>query len=612
MSALTDIAIVVNALGWTLIHFLWQGAMVAILMWLIYSLIPQNRSQQRYLAGIGLYLLLLPVSINTFLFFSKSTSITTEILPGEFPMVSVASGVKPGLGFWLNEGIEPILPLIVVLWALGVTLLALKTLFAWLGTRWLVRKNVTAISAGLQERVDRLMIRFHVRQAVSVLVSTRVKVPTVIGWIRPVILMPAGVLARLPVQQLEMVIAHELGHIRRYDYVVNLLQVVIDTLFFYHPCVRWMSSRIRQEREHCCDDFVLSHQCRPSLYARALANLEILRRPAHTTVLAATGGDLLHRVHRIAGSDLPGKSAGFAQLAMMTVLIAVAAAGVSGGLEISSYSPVVSSDTIRMTGRNTFAGSFNSGRDQWMDQFEPYDSIRQGNENSVQSNVMQDPPLNSNQAEQPTRLMPVVNKVARQREPLDTESNKPVHIDTKFPSVQLAGLDHSLLVQPDQSFDRVVIEAADREIDKQHNGVKPRKKATVKPIKTVSPKYPSYARSRAVEGWVKLSFTVDKRGRAKDIKVLDGSPLQVFDRAAEKALRKWKFEILPGHNVDKSLVQTFDFSMHPSDVRPVSRNRRCNKTGSNICGMFYRQETVENYGPQSVRIEASNKHQHRQ
>lgn len=609
MSGLADITIFVNALGWTLIHFLWQGAMVAILMWLIYSLIPQNRSQQRYLAGLCLYLLLLPVSISTFLFFSKSTSITTEILSGEFPMVSVASGVKPGLGFWLDEGIEPILPLIVILWALGVTLLALKTLFAWVGTRWLVRKNVTAISTGLQERVDRLMIRFHVRQAVSVLVSTRVKVPTVIGWIRPVILIPAGVLARLPVQQLEMVIAHELGHIRRYDYLANLLQVVIDTLFFYHPGVRWMSSRIRQEREHCCDDFVLSHQCRPSLYARALANLEILRRPAHTTVLAATGGDLLHRVHRIAGSDLPGKSAGFAQLAMMTVLIAVAAAGASSGLEISAYSPVVSSETIRMTGRYTFAGSLNSGRDQWMDQLEPYDRIRQGNENSVQSNVRQDPPINNNQAEQSTNLTPVVKKVSGQREHLDAESSsQPVHSETKPPSIQLAGLDRSMLAQPDRSMDRVVIEAADSEIDKQQNGEKPRKKATVKPIKTVSPKYPSYARSRAVEGWVKLSFTVDKRGRAKDIKVLDGSPLQVFDRAAEKALRKWKFEILPGHNVDKSLVQTFDFSMYPSDVRPVSRNRRCNKTGSNICGMFYRQETVENYGPQSVRIEASNKH----
>jgi len=164
-----------------------------------------------------------------------------------------------------------------------------------------------------------------------------------------------------------------------------------------------------------------------------------------------------------------------------------------------------------------------------------------------------------------------------------------------------------LYAQPDLSLDSVASNPVDSKMDKQQISLEPRKKATVNPIKTVSPKYPSYARSRAIEGWVKLSFTVDKRGRAKDITVLEASPVQVFERAAEKALRKWKFEILTGHSVDKSLVQTFDFSMHPSDVRPISRNRRCNKTGSYICGMFYRQETVENYGSQSVRMEASNK-----
>ena len=110
-----------------------------------------------------------------------------------------------------------------------------------------------------------------------------------------------------------------------------------------------------------------------------------------------------------------------------------------------------------------------------------------------------------------------------------------------------------------------------------------------------------------MEGWVKLSFSVDDNGRARSIEVLDASPTQIFNRAAEKALRKWRFELLPGHDTQKVMAQTFDFSMHPSDVRPVSRQRRCNKTGSNICGMAFNQENVDYYGSQNNRREAANR-----
>lgn len=607
MSGLTDIAITVNALGWTLVHFLWQGALVAVFMSMIFVLIPPRHSRQRYLAGLALYFLLLPVAINTFLFFLESSSIKSEILPGEFPMVSVTSGVKPDLGFWLNEGIEPMLPLIVILWTLGVALLGLKTVFAWVGTRRLVRTDVAAVASGLQKRIDRLVKRFRVRQSVTVLVSTRVIVPTVIGWIKPVILIPAGVLARLPVQQLEMVIAHELAHIRRYDYLVNLLQVVIDTLFFYHPAVRWMSRKIRQEREHCCDDFVLGHQCRPALYARALANLEFLRRPPDTTAVAATGGDLLHRVHRIASKKVPRKSAGFAQLVMMTVLVAVAAVGAKGGLEISTFSPVAAPDSGSLKGQTIFAGPFSSSRDHWMNQFDLYDRIRLGLENNSSDSIAAGQSLLSREVGSSEASLPVVVNAAKQKPSIVKANDGAFQLEKKPRNPQHAGLQHNLPMQVDMPKTDVDTGFTESDMNATKLIKKARKKATVKPVKTVNPKYPSYARSRAVEGWVKLTFTVDKRGRAKAITVVDSSPEQVFDRAAEKALRKWKFEVLPGHNTDRPLVQTFDFSLHPSDDRQSSRNRRCNTTGSNICGMFYRQETVEKYGPQAVRMEASNK-----
>lgn len=601
-----NIAIIINALGWTLIHFLWQGMLVASLMWLLLKLIPQQRSQWRYLGSLGLYFLLLPVSINTFIFFFKSAA-APAVLALDLPMVSVAAGVKPGMDFWLNEGIEPLLPLVVLLWALGVSLLAIRTLIGWAGTRLLVRKNVESISAGLQRRVDGLIGRLHVRQAVSVLVSSKVKVPTVIGWIKPVILLPASVLARLPVQQLEMIIAHELGHIHRYDYLVNLLQVLIDTLFFYHPQVRWMSRSIRQEREHCCDDFVLNHECKPSVYARALANLEILRQPSHATALAATGGDLLHRVHRIANSESPGKSAGFAQFAMMTVLVAVAGMGARSGLEMGAYSEEGPVSDMVVSEQFSFSAS-DAGPVGWISEPDPYEQIRQG----IESNRNKDKELARVQdmAAAVRRSQPVNEQTLAQ---IETTKVQP---DERLapPEIQLAILDTHVndllresgpvLESVTTSFD--LLDPQSQAI--QESGQKnqnTQKRATVKPVKTVNPRYPTYARSRAVEGWVKLSFTVDKGGRAKDIKVVAASPLQIFDRAAKKALQKWQFETFQGHDADSQLAQTFEFSMHPSDVRSSSRKRRCNLTGSNICGAAFRQENVEIYGAKNIRMEAS-------
>ena len=126
--------------------------------------------------------------------------------------------------------------------------------------------------------VARLTRRLHIGRAVRLLESTLVDVPTVIGWLKPVVLLPASALAGLSPHQLEAILAHELAHIRRHDYLVNLLQTLVETLLFYHPAVWWLSRRIRAERENCCDDLAVSLCGDPVAYAAALAELEGLRR----------------------------------------------------------------------------------------------------------------------------------------------------------------------------------------------------------------------------------------------------------------------------------------------------------------------------------------------
>ena len=168
--------------------------------------------------------------------------------------------------------------------------------------------------------------------------------PTVIGWLKPVVLLPASALAALSPQQLEAILAHELAHIRRHDYLVNLLQTLVETLLFYHPAVWWLSRRIRIERENCCDDLAVSLCGDPVAYANALADLESLRSetaPTHHIAMAATGGALLQRVRRLLGAPSSHSGRGPAWLAGSAALLLV------GGIAVGADGRAVRRDRAR-------------------------------------------------------------------------------------------------------------------------------------------------------------------------------------------------------------------------------------------------------------------------
>src|SRR5258707_8817592 len=175
----------------------------------------------------------------------------------------------------------------------------------------------------------RLSDALNLRRGVELLESAAVEVPTVIGFVKPVILLPVATLSGLSTDQIEMILAHELAHIRRHDFLINLIQAVVETLLFYHPAVWWISHCVRVEREHCCDDMAIAVCGNPLQYARALTRLEELRvDPAHAFI-AANGGSLLSRIRRLIPqrAESPnGPSRWAAGAALLTVLLALLAA----------------------------------------------------------------------------------------------------------------------------------------------------------------------------------------------------------------------------------------------------------------------------------------------
>ena len=209
----------------------------------------------------------------------------------------------------MREVVEPRLPLFVVMWFVGVIVCSLRPVWG-LRTQWRLRRvGLSPVSDELQRTLNDLTRRIGLRRVVRIAQSACVTVPMVVGYLRPMILLPASVLTGLTPTQLESLLAHELAHVRRHDWLVNALQVVVETLLFYHPAVWWLSSRIRDERELCCDDIALKVIGDKATYGRMLLALEELRhaRPAGTLVvptsLAATGGSLVVRIRRLMPSQ---------------------------------------------------------------------------------------------------------------------------------------------------------------------------------------------------------------------------------------------------------------------------------------------------------------------
>jgi GWxTD domain-containing protein len=314
---------IVNALGAALFHFLWEGAALALT--LAIALLIFRQAQSRYVAACAA-LLAMPVAFVVTLALLYPHTLTFPnlvLLPEQASLtVSYPAPVTHANGF------QDYMRWFVPVWFAGIALFYLRSVGSWIGVVRLRRVGVCAATPEWQKRVAELASRLHVNSVVTLFESRLVDVPVVAGFLRPVILMPAGFLAGMPPEQLEYLLIHELAHVRRLDYFVNLLQKAVEGMLFYHPAVWWVSSVMSKERENCCDDVVLSIHPEPGRYASTLAALEQSR---WTTVPAANGGNLSHRIRRIL--NRPERSHVAHMPVLATVLLAISAALVFAALQ---------------------------------------------------------------------------------------------------------------------------------------------------------------------------------------------------------------------------------------------------------------------------------------
>src|SRR5690348_3455779 len=291
----------VARLGWTLLHFLWEGFAVTVLYAAARAVLRPSRPESRYaLACLALAAMAItPVVTFSRLHPAATDPFAPEALPSPSATATIPATAPTILPSSALSTAPQFLPVVVLLWFCGVTVFSLRLMGGWLVAAR-VRSGAVAIAGPeWQVALQRLAVQMRISRPVRLVASARANAPMVVGWLRPVVLFPAAALAGVPSREMEALLLHELAHIRRGDYAINLLQSAIEALLFYHPAVWWISGQVRAEREMCCDDLAVSITGDALTYARALAAAEAARAGYAHAALAATGGSLAGRIARL-------------------------------------------------------------------------------------------------------------------------------------------------------------------------------------------------------------------------------------------------------------------------------------------------------------------------
>ncbi len=551
----------VDAVGWSLLHFLWQGAVLG-LVYRVLRPLCQGVGARYHLGMLTLSAMLL-CPLVTFVYLWPAPALVPGVAAA-LPSIDVAA---TDIGSQAASGgamLESWLPWLVAVWFVGASAIAIRAFAQWRRLAWLVR-NATIPLADCATVLARLRARFGIRRPVRLLGSLGIDTPMLVGWLRPTILLPISMLSGFTPQQIELIIAHELGHVRRWDYLANVLQVVIETILFYHPIVHWISRDVREARESCCDDLVLAlAEGSPVVYASALADLEELR--LETTVaapaLAASGGVLLTRIRRIVGAQavmhdpLPRTGGWPVALVLAASLLAL--------LRLHGL-PSLATTLLRIPVASTAAITGNTALMNSAPAVVP----------AVAPASLASAPARDSAADDSTAVDSTVVVQSPSRPRIGIAS-------VAFAPPRVSNIRASLSPLPSLPEPAVATEPSNATVVAPP-AVTATEAARIAAVTTpvalqrVKPEYPAREKIRGITGKVALQFGLAADGSVTDVSVLESTPENVFDRTAIAALKQWRFAtpVDPGQRY----TQTFAFT--PNAAAGTESCREI--IGSHIC-----------------------------
>jgi len=572
----------IQALGWTLLHFIWQGLVIGAAFAAVRALIPRAHCTARYGAGLAALAALTLWPIATFLAMRPwnvdATDAATSVAQTGTTVAAGVSAIVDVAGTQFSSVIEATMPWLVLLWAGGVLAMGGRIVWQWRALMRLTQSWAES-SVELDAALLSLKKRFAILQRVRVLVSERVDTPMLVGWLRPVVLLPAAVVLGFPRQQIELIVAHELCHLRRYDHLVNFAQVLVETVFFYHPVVHWISREVRNERELCCDKLVLGSDVgAPRDYAHALAALEDLRQSSGALALAANGGELLERVRRIVGMPAsrltmdaqgPGRWLLIVGVLGVSLLTALRIERAGEDFTIATRLPA---DWLQAPPALTLATATLA--------FSP-PRLRP-------AAVAVPPPPKVEPASKPFLPAVVPAAAAVAAPPASANDLNDRRIDnTPVPATvaPAPAIAQENQVAPPVASLAVANVAAEPAVPAsavqvpQHVAAPAPAAEPPRPValRTVTPSFPGSSKQTV---HINASFTIAADGSVHDIKLLGEDADSSFGRAAERALRQWRFD--PSTIAkDRSTRYTQSFVFAPREA--INRDTCVTPTGTHIC-----------------------------
>lgn len=543
MTALDVFPVAVSALGWCLVHFLWQATAVGAIYAFARGLLP--RGNPRYLAAMlamaalalfpaatawhELRLLAVPVDLGGMVVTGTATALAPTAPPPTWESV-----------------LDAALPWLVLVWAVGVGVLGVRVFRQWRGLRAML-KAAEGLPAW-QTRARQFADRLGLRRMVPVLASVRIATPTLVGWIRPAVVLPLAVLAKMPAAQIDLVLAHELAHLRRFDHLANLFQVALETLFFYHPVVHWISRDARNERELCCDALALrvtGGERRD--FVAALANLEEFRADHAELALAASGGVLVERAWFIAGAA-PKHRRQLRGNATLTLAVAV----------VLGLGWVWWRDAA------------------WQQRLASLVAANNASVARLMTQDLQAPGL------LPATLVPAISRLG----PVPyakVATRQGDGVMTPAAPIRIAAVGNPALAL-DFARQRLAPVAAPALAAREPEATAASVAASVapRPLRTVRPVYPSQALIAGTQGQVVVEFDLDAAGVPHDLEVV-GASAGPFGAAALRALAGWRFAppAAPGRRYRQAFTFRLDGEAGGDDAATA---RACFvTTGTHIC-----------------------------
>ncbi len=610
------------SLAMTLVHFLWQGLLVACVLKLLYLFISNKNPQLRYgLAATAMLAnLLLPIATFALIYQSDFALLHQ----GKEAISTIVTSITRSSNAEFSENLAEYFPYIAILWLITVSYLSLKLLYDIRYVSRLTKKGVYPANTELNERFVKLAAQVKLMVMPRLLISVKADIPMAIGWLKPVVLLPASMLSGLTPAQLEMLLLHELAHIKRHDYLVNFMQTLVEILLFFHPAVHWVSTQMRNEREYCSDDIAVQHCCQPIAYARALTETAALCQKHNHSIpqmaLAASGGDLKQRVIRLVDSHCTSNndvSKWFAGLFIVTSLLAITSKeflSLSTFEKSFSYLPFYTGNT---EGSNPLLAQNQSTdltkasiakhllNDTVPQLSQPYTKPENKAPTTSQStNIISpkitDKPLANNtlvafsqskshtngiqkvtksKAKKHTaqakvaqvsaasiKKAQVVDKSAMDKQVHNKKLLKPArqtNVLTQYKSPTNAyAQEIAALASTQPEYKRVEPQITEK---KDYAATSRNRKQAASLIASFPPKYPSIAKRNKVELEVLVHFTIDTHGFVRNIEFDQQGKGKVnyFKRAIRNAMKKWRFEpaTINGKAVESQMSKIFSFSL---------------------------------------------------